>query len=39
MLSWWKNELGKNKEDQVEEDMAPVTDTPPAPAPPKKKVC
>ena len=40
MLSWWKNELGKNKEDQAEkEDMAPVTDTPPAPAPPKKKVC
>ena len=39
MLSWWKNELGKNKEDQAEEeDMAPVTDTPPAPAPPKKKV-
>ena len=40
MLSWWKNELGKNKEDQAEEeDMAPVTDTLPAPAPPKKKVC
>ena len=39
MLSWWKNELGKNKEDQAEEeDMAPVTDTPAAPAPPKKKV-